>query len=208
MISEYSTYKGISVEEIKSKINSSLDIDSIYSEELIFDTFKIGFNLDKQSLLSKYHAFSPQLIDFFFNLNIRSFLEIGISFGLFSDLMIEFNPNILVDYLNPNNEIKDFSKTIISKKVNIIDSIEKKYDAILCDGYVQYFSDKEQVSLITKLSDSINYNGVIGLLIDLGGKSYLREDVDINKLHSIMDDKGLVCLYGKNTFSSIWKKCI
>ena len=58
--------------------------------------------------------------------------------------------------------------------------------------------------------NNLNKDGTICLLVDLAGESasVLYNNVNIVDIHSILEYSDMVCIYGKNTFSSIWKKMI
>ena len=59
--------------------------------------------------------------------------------------------------------------------------------------------------------DITSKNGLLCLLVDISGENPefpLKKNVDILRIHSILEQSDMVCIYGKNTFSSLWKKMI
>lgn len=223
MKQDYCSFSSLTIDELENNIiNSSKEIlttdgnSFLYNlknnKNLIYQAFKSYDNTDLYELASKINFFSPHMLRIISSSNYKSCLEYLGGFGVMSELMLEVNSKLNVTYSNIDSEILDFTKYRIGNKISILKLnnncyINNKYDIIISDGNLQYFSKKDQQSIINNLSDNLNPDGMLCLLIDISGKksSPLYHDVDIDIIHSNMSND-LKCIYGKNTFSSLWKK--
>ena len=222
MINDISEFCGLSTESIFNNINNlkillSQDNQKYKdrfikdSHNLIYDVVQYNFNIDKLKLYTKYNTFSPQMLPIIFESDYKSLLDLG-GVGILSEVIKEMNPNIKVDFSSDNTFIKGFVKYRSQKynhNINVKDSIDQNYDIIISDGVLQLYDDIHQVEIIDKINNKLNKNGLFCLLVDLSGskENPVYNDVDILKLHSLLE-MNMVCIYGKNTFSSIWKKII
>lgn len=233
MIKEYSEYSGNSIETIESNISncnslindelnaykhyvrSTIDI-IVDSKNLIYDIIKYPFNTDKAKLLAKYQLFSPYMMNLIISSGYFSFLEYLGGIGVLSEIIKENLPHSKVTFNSINNEITKFSKWRFDKKgldvstIGYVDT-EIKYDVVVSDGFLQYLDFNDQCYLVQTMIDITSKNGLLCLLVDISGESSespLKKNVDILYIHSILEQSDMVCIYGKNTFSSLWKKMI
>lgn len=227
---DYSEYSNTSLEEIEVSISNSDDTNlsnidsnkySFYlknSTGIIFDLFKIGFNFNKDLLKNKLLLFSPQMISIIHNSNYETCLEHIGGFGIMSELVKEISPVTKVTYSNIDSDLlkfvswrqKKYNQDINILKLDDDFFINEMYDLIISDGVLQYFNSEKQVDIIKNMINNLNKDGTICLLVDLAGESasVLYNNVNIVDIHSILEYSDMVCIYGKNTFSSIWKKMI
>lgn len=222
MINDISEFCGLSTESILKNIK---DLKILLSQDkkeykdnfiqeshnLIYDVVQHNFNVDKLRIATKFNTFSPQMLSIIFESNYTSFLDLG-GVGILSEVIKEMKPSIKVDFSNENKFISDFVKYRFEKyslNINITESIHDNYDIIVSDGVLQLYDDFQQVKNINKIKNKLNNNGLFCLLVDLSGSkgNPVYNDVDILKLHSILE-MDMICIYGKNTFSSVWKKII
>lgn len=230
IINDYSEYSGISVEEILLKCSNFKDLNKenfnnfqsthdFYksSDTYIFDLFNANLTLD--ILRSKINLFSPGLMD---EISQKpsgvKFLEFGGGLGVFCELVKSINPNIEVTYCDIKTKISDFTlwrfekyksdiKTLIIPQGDF--SFEEKYDMIFSDAVIEHLPQSQQEIYVRKLSSYLNKNGSLYLIIDLEGENPdmpMHFNVDIIKLHSILEFENMTCVYGKNNFSSRWVK--
>jgi chemotaxis methyl-accepting protein methylase len=85
--------------------------------------------------------------------------------------------------------------------------LPEKYDVIFTDAVVEHLEAEQQERYVKKLGSYLKKFGLLCLLIDLEGSNPempMHNDVNIFKLHSLLEQAGLSCVYGKNTFSSRW----
>lgn len=196
MITQYSDYSGLSTNEIENNPN--------------LQYLKPGFYSDRNIMINKYQLMSPQLLTLVMNSNYRSCLEYAGGIGVLSELIKETSPLMNVTYANVDCDEFRFTKWRINTFKNDVRLLEldsfkinDTYDIIISDGVVQNFSEDIQVEMISNMKDKVNKNGILCLLIDIS-----RNNVDIINLHQILEHSDMVCIYGKNTYSSIWKKII
>jgi hypothetical protein len=234
MIKEYSEYSGKSVDILESNISicnkliteeissyqknrekSTIDI-LVDSKNLIYDIIRYPFNIDKAHLLAKYQLFSPYMMNMIISSGYTSFLEYMGGVGVLSEIIKENLINSKVTFNSINNEIFHFSKWRFEKKGLDISTIgyidkDKNYDVVVSDGFLQYLDSPDQEYLVQSMIDITSKNGLLCLLVDISGEnpeSPLKKNVDILRIHSILEQSDMVCIYGKNTFSSLWKKMI
>jgi len=216
MIDKYIEYSSIDIDELNKKIQNHKLNPTI--EGLIYDSIEPGFNSDKNLMISKYQLMSPYMLTLILNSGYKSFLEFTGS-GILSELIKEINPSSVVTYANVNSNLFEFIKWRINREKNDIRLLELNnnfkindiYDVIISDGFLQYFSEDDQLRMAVNMVDKISKNGILCLLIDISGHSEkypLYKDVDIVKIHKEIEKFDMVCIYGKNTFSSLWKKMI
>lgn len=221
MKSLYSKFSSIKLEEIELDIINSInliteDIKSnmdvlVKSKNIILDLIKHPFYTDKNQLVSKYHLFSPYMMDLITRSGYSSILEEG-GLGLLSEVMKENFPEMKVTFNNINENILNFSKWRFNRNgLDINNNLDLSYDIIVSDGYIQYFEEEIQNNIIKSYIDRLSKNGLLCLLIDITGENIetpLKKNVDITNIHYIIEQSDMVCIYGKNTFSSLWKKMI
>lgn len=225
MINEYSEYSGIDSEIINSNIlnskellnNDLLTLNTIDllvdSKNLIYDIIKYPFNVDKSQILGKYQLFSPYMMNLITTSEYSTFIEYMGGLGVLSEIIKENLSNVKVTFNSINMEISDFAEWRFSKKGLDISTnfTNVTYDVVVSDGFLQYLDSDSQENLVISMIDITSKNGLLCLLIDISGEDAeapLKKNVDIIKIHSILEQSDMVCIYGKNTFSSLWKKMI
>lgn len=225
MINEYSEYSGIDIAIIESNIFNSKELINndlktinnidvlIDSKNLIYDIIKYPFNVDKDQIIAKYQLFSPYMMNLIISSGYNSFLEYMGGLGVISEIIKENFPHSNITFNSINDEIKKFSKWRFDKKgLDIsVDILDGKYDVIISDGFLQYLDSNSQEHITQSMISMVSKNGLLCLLVDISGESPespLKKSVDILKIHSILEQSDMVCIYGKNTFSSLWKKMI
>jgi len=196
MIELYSQYSGLTIEEI--------------GKDPLLQYLKPGFYSDRSIMISKYHLMSPHMLTLITNSHYRSCVEYAGGVGLISEVIKDNSPLINVTYANIDNDEFRFTKWRVNttgKDVRLLElstfKLNDSYDVIISDGVVQNFNESIQIDIIENMIDKVNRNGIICLLIDLS-----RNNVDIIKLHQVLEQSDMICIYGKNTYSSIWKKMI
>lgn len=229
IVNDYVEFSGEDINNIIIRIMSSQEINKsdfnsyqnsieFYekSDSYIYDV--LSNNLSRQKLINKINLFSPNLFAKMMNKNYKSFLEFGGGLGLFCELIKGLRPELEVTYVDIKSKISDFVKFRYKKRNIDVNQViisqddfffSKKYDVIFTDAVIEHLPQDQQISYVNKLSFYINDGGLFIPLIDLSGKEEsmpMHNNVNIFQLHSILESNGLSCLYGRNTFSSIWKK--
>ena len=228
IVKDYSEYSGLSLEQIVknteiSKIINCEDFHKKGDPKLFYETSDtyiydlLHANHDENLLTRKIDTFSP---GFLYDVSSRksgNFLEFGGGLGVFCEI-IKKRTNLDVTYCDIKTRISDFTLWRYDKyKVPISSliipqedfSLPEKYDVIFTDAVIEHLPSDQQEAYIRKLGSHLKTSGVLCLLIDLEGHNEempMHNDVDIMKLHSLLQEDGLICVYGKNTFSSRWVK--
>lgn len=226
MINEYVEYSGKDISEIEHNVlnikeiinNDILSFENnidllIDSKNLIYDIIRYSFNTEKSQILAKYQLFSPYMMSLITSSGYNNFLEYMGGMGILSEIIKENIPSSSVTFNSINNEISNFAKWRFDKKgLNIsVESLLREYDVIISDGFLQYLDSDGQENLLNMMINMTSKNGLLCLLIDISGEDVnypLKKNVDILNIHSILEQSDMVCIYGKNTFSSLWKKMI
>lgn len=231
IINDYAEYKQISIDELNLKLQNSSQLikedilkfrtseeDYLYnnSSNLFLDIIKPSFNVDKELMVSKFSLFSPCLLSLIVDSNYKKVLEFMGGTSLFSEIMIGYNKD--VTYANVESDMLEFIKWRVEKRnLNIKVKevarnfkLDEKYDFILSDGVLQLFNEENQYRILDSIVESLNKDGLVALLVDWSGskENIINYDIDVPKIHEYLNTKDMVCIYGKNTFSSVWKKMI
>ncbi len=214
LVNKLSNYQLINKTEFHNYQNSYdfYEKSDTYIYDLLFN------NTSKDRLISKINLFSPFLFKTVINPNYKSFLEFGGGLGLFCEIIKMMRPDMSVNYADIKSKISDFAKWRFERRNIDVNQIiipqndfdfPQKYDVIFTDAVIEHLDEEQQVRYMQKLSSYVNNDGILIPLIDLTGKEEImpmHNDVNIVNLHNILENSGMYCLYGKNTFSSIWKK--
>jgi hypothetical protein len=232
MLNEYAEFKSISIDELNTRISNSgslllndikkyrevgenkMDYLFYNSLNLPLEIIKLPFSIDLNSMINKYSLFSPYLLQLLNSSEYNKVLEFMGGTSLFSEFVSGMGKE--VTYASPESEMFNFVKWRVSnrnlnikiKEVARDFKLYETYDFIMSDGVLQLFNDEEQYNILESMTNSLNKGGVLALLVDWSGseENPLNYDIDVSKLHDYLDRKDLVCIYGKNTFSSLWKK--
>ncbi len=147
MITHYSDYSGLSINEIENDPN--------------LQYLKPGFYSDRNIMISKYQLMSPQLLTLVMNSHYRSCLEYAGGIGVLSELIKETSPLMNVTYANVDcdefrftkwriNIFKNLSPSMSTVRLLELDSfkINDTYDIIISDGVVQNFNSDIQIEIL------------------------------------------------------------
>jgi len=196
MIEIYSKYSGLSIDEIKN--NPQLQY------------LNPGFYSDRNIMIGKYQLMSPHMLGLVLVSHYRTCIEYAGGVGLLAEVIKESSPLMNVTYANIDCDEFRFAKWRINdlkKDVRLLElssyHINDTYDVIISDGVVQNFEKDIQIEMVSNMMEKVNKNGILCLLIDLS-----KDNVNIVDIHQILEQSNMVCIYGKNTYSSVWKKII
>lgn len=232
MIQEYAEFKSISIEELNNKIINSTNLlvedinryrnvgdnkmDYLFynSVNLPLEVIKVPFNIDLNSMIAKYSLFSPYLLQLLNGNEYKRFLEFMGGTSILSEYVSSLGKE--VTYASVESEMFNFVKwRVNNRRLNIKVKevarnfkLDENYDFIVSDGVLQLFNENDQLQIIESMYNSLNKGGVLAILVDWSGskENPINYDIDVTKLHDYLDRKDMVCIYGKNNFSSLWKK--
>lgn len=229
IIRDYIEFSNEDIIELTNRIFSyqSINIDNFNSYNSTYEFYEksdtyiydlLYNNISIQQLSSKIKLFSPDFFKMITNPTYKSFMEFGGGVGLFCEIIKSIRPDFNVNYFDIKSKVSDFAtwrfnKRKINVNVNIIDqdnpTIEGSYDVIFTDAVIEHIEENKQISYIRKLSRCVNTNGMMCLIVDLEGKNDkmpMHFNVNIINIHNTLEQSHMVCVYGRNTFSSIWIK--
>jgi len=230
VIKDYSEFSGMTISEIEHRISNFKELtrnewnDFPYktfhektfnfykeSKNYIFDLLSAGY--EKEALINKLNYFNPFIL---LSLKIhpgKKFIDFGGGLGLMCEIACELGKE--ATYLDIPGQVFEFAKwrfrkynipikMICSSPVNPL--LSDNFDIIFSDAVFEHLVDPEGTAEI--LCAHINPGGLFILLVDLSGYTTempMHRNIDIQKIHQIIENKGLVNIQGKNTFCSIWK---
>jgi len=190
---------------VKSSLSATENfVDSVEFLDILFSN---PMNWNEDSFKNKLDLFCPyflNLIETKLNPRIAEYYS-GI--GVFLKLMKKINSSCEVHFVNDSesNSVKIATSILNGEEYKINDSLsEEKYDVILSDGVFNWLLDSEIKDLTLKIKESLRVNGIFLLLVNLE-PTMLRKDFDLQAIHNDLQND-LICVWGKNTFSSIWMK--
>lgn len=229
IIKDYAEFSGESLEELSNKLinHKTINRDEFNQSKDSFDFYETSssyvydllyHNLNTQDVYSKIDIFSPHFFTFLKQKNWNSFAEFGGGLGTVCELVKSIRPDIKITYIDIKSKISDFTlwrwnknnidiNTIIIPQTDF--TLPDTYDIIFTDAVIEHLESNQQSRYIKKLIDYVNKDGLFIPLIDLEGNTAempMHFNVDIKKLHEIIELNGGYCLSGRNEFSSVWKK--
>jgi len=186
----------------------------VRSRAYIFDLLSSNYN--RKMVVEKLNRFGPSIIEVIRQHPGKRFLEFGGGLGVFCEIVAGFGKD--VTYLDIPGRISEFAiwrfrkyripvRTIIVEPGRL-DGLET-YDIIYTDAVLEHMPPAEQQRAVKVLANHLLAGGILVLLIDLTGPTPdnpTHEVVDINDLHSTLDECGLRCQDGRGRFWSIWKR--
>jgi SAM-dependent methyltransferase len=184
------------------------------SQAYVFDL--LAGNYNRRVVLEKLDGFSPAIVGSIQQHAGLRFLEFGGGVGVFCEVVASFGKN--VTYLDIPGRISEFAtwrfqkhqipvRTIIVKPGHL-DDLEH-YDIIFTDAVLEHMPPDEQLRVVRVLGLHVSAGGMLVLLVDITGPTPANpthEVVDIDVLHSILDECGLRCEVGRGKFWSIWRR--
>jgi 2-polyprenyl-3-methyl-5-hydroxy-6-metoxy-1,4-benzoquinol methylase len=230
VIKDYSEFSGMPLEEIMRRINifkelNKADWDAIprgykekaevfykESQNYIFDLLSCGFQ--KEAVTQKLNAIHPAILPLIKVHPGKKFLDFGGGLGLTCEIAQETGKD--VTYLDIPGQVFEFAKwrfekyklpirMFYSSPTSLV--LKENFDIIFSDAVFEHLIDPEGTAEI--LCTHINPGGLFILLVDLSGYTIempMHRNVDIQKIHQVIENRGLTNIQGKNTFCSIWKK--
>jgi len=201
----------------KESLSASKDLHDFYrsTQSYIYDLLTAHWNM--VGPINKLHKFLPGFVDKIKNHPGNKFLEFGGGIGDVCQIMAEWG-NKDVTYMDIQSHITEFAlwrfkKYNVPVTVQIIPqedfSLQSTYDIIYQDAVLEHLPPEKQTGYTDKLCKGLNNNGLFIMIVDLSGESEdmpMHYNVDIVKVHDVIQQNGLSCLYGRNSFASVWQR--
>ncbi len=181
------------------------------STTYVFDLL-VG-NCSKEVLLKKLDGFDPAILRTIRSRSTGSFLEFGGGLGLLCQIACEEGMD--VTYVDIPGRVKDFAEWRFRKyglPIHVMTSsveqlkLSDEYDVVFTDAAFEHLIDPEQV--LIELVSHIRPGGWLILLVDLDvdlEEEPMHREIDIERLHQLLRDRGFRCERGENRFASIWR---
>lgn len=182
------------------------------SDHYVFDL--LSSNYSTEAVVRKLDLFSPQLLKSIRRHPGSSVLEFGGGTGVFCELLMRMGKD--VTYLDIPGRPLEFAQWRFAKyemPVKIIvaapDRLEltEDYDIIFSDAVIEHLADPYET--VAYLSRHVRPSGLLILLVDAAAESVdmpMHRNIDLYRLHAIVEDNGFDNELGQNAFCSIWRK--
>jgi 2-polyprenyl-6-hydroxyphenyl methylase/3-demethylubiquinone-9 3-methyltransferase len=90
---------------------------------------------------------------------IKSVLDYGGGFGTLARLILQKDNNLMVDIYEPHPHRIAILKSEAYKNLHFIDSLNRKYDCLVCTDVLEHVVDP--LSLLAQMIESVNINGYL-----------------------------------------------
>lgn len=177
------------------------------SENYLDLLFTSPLNFNESAFENKVNVFCPYFLEYTSLMDSPNVAEWVSGVGTFLKLFKRINPASKLFYVNDSVNSLMLAKEIMSEYECVFTerNTEIKFDIVFSDGVLNLFDDETIKNLIAEMMNSLNENGVLMLLINLDPNN-LRKDFNLIWIHSLIQETNMMCVWGKNTFSSMWIK--
>ena len=184
------------------------------SESFIYGI--LAANPRPQAVVEKLNRFNPAILKSIANHGGRRLLEFGGGIGVFCEIATRLGKE--VHYLDVPGIAFRFALWRFQKlglKVTTIEAssgtihIPDRYDIVYTDAVLEHLPPDLQRDATRAIGNAVGNEGLLIFLVDLGGPTAddpMHHEVDIGALHNLLDDCGLACETGRDTFCSVWRR--
>jgi hypothetical protein len=186
-----------------------LDMTGHDSKENLDSSFQTPLNWDIGQFRAKLHLFTPYFMEVVSTYESPRVAEIMSGNGTFLDLVAVDLPGSSTTYVARNRNSADMFRylygTIGAHNLVVGRPDASSFDVVISDGAINLMSSEELTDFEEWSFGSLAPGGVMCLLVNMAPEG-LRPDFDLQALHARIRGRGLRCIHGMNTFSSLWKK--
>jgi 2-polyprenyl-3-methyl-5-hydroxy-6-metoxy-1,4-benzoquinol methylase len=148
-----------------------------------------------------------------------SFADFGGGTGVMCEIMARAS-NKKVTYIDIPSHMTEFAQWRFKKHGLDVEAVvipeegftlPSYYNVIFTDAVWEHLPPDKQVSYLFQLMGYLKNHGLFYFLVDLSGHTAempMHFDVDIRLLHDNLLKWGMVCLFGKYSFASVWRKAV
>lgn len=231
VIAEYAEFSGLPVAEVEKRINTYKSLTreewsrvpgasfgekakSFYGESAYYICDILYANTSPEALSDKLDGFSPLLLKSIRETPGKRLLEFGGGTGVFCELAARMGKD--VTYLDIPGKPYEFAKWRFEKhglpvrmlltRPGELD-LREDFDVIFTDAVMEHLDDPYTPT--AQLASRLAPGGTFVMLVDLSGEEEdmpMHKDVDAIRLHDVLEKAGLMNVYGRNQFASIWKR--
>jgi SAM-dependent methyltransferase len=231
VVEDFAEYSGLSIADVECRMREhkalagadwrAIDsgsfednVERFYenSDHYIFDL--LSSNYSAEAVIRKLDLFAPQLLKSIRQHPGSRVLEFGGGTGLFCELLTRMGKE--VTYLDIPGRPLDFAQWRFAKyglPVKVIvaapDRLEltEDYDIIFSDAVIEHLADPHEK--VAYLCRHVRLSGLLILLVDAAAESEdmpMHRNVDLRRLHAVVEDHGFDNELGQGNFYSIWRK--
>lgn len=162
--------------------------------------------------MDKLDGYTPKILNSIRETAGKKLIEFGGGTGAFCEIAARMGKD--VTYLDIPGQPAEFAKWRFAKyelPVTIrlttpgVLELDQNYDVVFTDAVLEHLDDPYTPT--RTLADHLNPGGTFVMLVDLSGEEEdmpMHKDVDVVRLHTVLEEAGLVNTYGRHTFASIW----
>lgn len=231
IIADYAAFSGLSLDEVANRINSYKALTKQEWERLpagdFGDRAKVFYershyyicdilaaNHSTQELVNKLDGYTPLLLESIRNTPGTRLIEFGGGTGVFCEIAARMGKE--VTYLDIPGQPAAFAAWRFAKydlpvtiQLTTPGTLELQgnYDVVFTDAVLEHLDDPYTPTRI--LAEHLNPGGTFVMLVDLAGEEEdmpMHKDVDVIRLHEVLEQAGLVNTYGRHTFASVWMR--
>jgi hypothetical protein len=185
------------------------EVDTFYDSKSYFEmSFNTPLSWHPDAVFSKLNTFCPFFLEIMKTYEKPKVAEFYSGFGVFLKMVKNLIPESKIYFINKetSNSSKICKHILSTVTCNYAENVEKKeLDIIFSDSILNILSDTEIKNIITLMYESLSVNGLLCLLINMDPIT-IRKDFDLRWIHDLYQKKGMLCVWGKYSFCSLWIK--
>jgi len=191
--------------------SSSAQLDGIGhdSKDNLDASYSTPLNWDVDQFRAKLQVFSPYLMEVAGTYDSPRVAEVMSGNGTFLDLAAADIPGCTTTFVARNRNSADMFRHLYGPHTTHRLVVGRpglsSFDVVISDGAVNLMSEEEMSDFEDWSFQSLAHGGIICLLVNMAPEG-IRPGFDLLAMHDRMRGRGLRCIHGMNTFSSLWKK--
>ncbi len=231
IIADYAEFAGLTLDEVVNRINSYKALTKQEWEHLPEGDFGerakvfyersryyicdiLAANHSTQELVNKLNGYTPLILDSIRNTPGKRLIEFGGGTGVFCEIAARMGKD--VTYLDIPGQPAEFAAWRFARhelpvRIQLttpgVLELQENYDVVFTDAVLEHLDDPYTPT--RTLADHLNPGGTFVMLVDLSGEEEdmpMHKDVDVVRLHAVLEESGLVNTYGRHTFASLWTR--
>jgi len=233
VVEDFAEFSGLPLAEVARRVSNFEEINAdewssmkqtefaaraanFYGQSENFAFAILSANPRPASVVEKLDRFNPRVMQAIRAHPGKRFLEFGGGIGVFCEIVCRLGKDVHyleLDGLASRFALWRFKKlglpiTFLEAQPDRI-AIPGKYDIVYTDAVLEHLPPPLQLEATSALARAVEPRGLLVLLVDLSGptpQDPMHHEVDIRKLHGILNNEGLSCEDGLYTFCSIWRR--
>jgi SAM-dependent methyltransferase len=175
----------------------------------IEESFSTPLNWDVDHFRQKLQLFSPYFMQMSGTYEKPRVAEIWSGNGTFLDLASRDLPGCTTRYVAGGRNSAVLFRHLYGEGSphELVEGVpeDESVDIAISDAALNHMDDGQVESFVRSCSRSLARGGILCLLVNMD-PDRTRQGFDLPGIHSMMSGLGLTCVFGMNTFSSLWLK--